>query len=114
MPIIQEFIGEIDGVIINDANLYYTLEDIMFTIEKKFNMRNPELTKDLYDSIDKVYFEYDTSIGDLQEDVYCCLSKANNFKDIQFEIFGNIEDMKDLNKKIKDGVYENSKESTIE
>ena len=114
MPIIQEFIGEIDNVIINDENVYFTVEHVTDAIEEKFKIRNPKLTEDLFYAIDMLYYENDTPIGELEEEIHHCLSKANTFKDLKFEIFGSTDKLDKLNENIKNRVYENSKESTIE
>ena len=114
MPIIQEFIGEIDDIIFKDEVVYYATEFIVDEIESRFDIRNSKLTKDLSDSIDLLSNDYTIPISEIKEAMFNCLKYSHNFRNLEFNISGDDMGFEDLNQRIKDRVYENSKESTIE
>lgn len=114
MPVIQEFIGELDDIIFKDEVVYYATEFIVDEIESRFDIRNSKLTKDLSDSIDLLSNDYTIPISEIKEAMFNCLKYSHDFRNLEFNISGDDMGFEDLNQRIKDRVYENSKESTIE
>lgn len=94
--IITTFLGEINGVEIDDYDAYLTTESILQQISDKFpNIElNSEFIKDFSEAV-KGYMDYET----LEKDLEYSVDVAEKFEDLQFE------DYDEINEKIKNGNY---------
>ena len=101
--VIQQFLGEIDGVKFDKENVYYSWEHILSKIEEKFgNIYNKEFVKELRDTINTLNLKYDEfSFDTLEHDFSDCIEEADEFKNVEF-MYWKIEI---LNEGIKNNEY---------
>lgn len=110
--IIQEFKGEINGVVFDDKSIYYASQFVLEKIEDKFGeVYNKEFIKDLRDTVETMEYKYDEfSFAILEDDFYEAIKKAKSFQDIEFSYYGSDWKIESLNENIKDNKYEISNE----
>ena len=89
--VIQQFLGEIDGVEFDKENVYYSSEHILSKIEEKFgSVYNKEFVEELRDTINTLNLKYDEfSFDTLENDFSNCIDEANEFKNIKFTYYGD-------------------------
>ena len=97
--IIQNFIGEINGIKITHEPTYWETGNVLDRFAEKFN--DTEVTKE---------FTEDLAYGIMEQwhnswEIENCIKKAENFEDIKIEVYGSDYHFEDFNRKIKDGNY---------
>ncbi len=110
--IIQEFQGEINGVVFDDKNIYYASQFILEKIEERFGeVYNKEFIEDLRDTIETMEYKYDEfSFAILEDDFYEAVKEAKSFNEIEFTYYGSDWKIDYLNENIKNNKYELSNE----
>lgn len=110
--IIQEFQGEINGVVFNDRNIYYASQFILEKVEEKFGeVYNKEFVEDLRYTIETMEYKYDEfSFAMLEDDFYEAVKEAKSFNEIEFSYYGSDWKIDSLNENIKNNKYEISNE----
>ncbi len=110
--IIQEFQGEINGVVFDDRNIYYASQFILEKVEEKFGeVYNKEFVEDLRDTIETMEYKYDEfSFAILEDDFYEAVKEAKSFNEIEFSYYGSDWKIDFLNENIKNNKYELSNE----
>lgn len=110
--IIQEFQGEINGVVFDDKNIYYASQFILEKVEEKFGeVYNKDFVEDLRDTIETMEYKYDEfSFAILEDDFYEAVEKAKSFNEIEFSYYGSDWKIDFLNENIKNNKYEISNE----
>lgn len=110
--IIQEFQGEINGVVFDDKNIYYASQFILEKVEEKFGeVYNKDFVEDLRDTIETMEYKYDEfSFAISEDDFYKAVKKAKSFNEIEFSYYGSDWKIDYLNKNIKNNKYEISNE----
>lgn len=111
--IIQEFKGEIEGVVFSEKNVYSSCEFILEKIEEKFGeIYNKEFVSDLKNTIERMEVKYDEfSYSVLENDFYESIEEAKAFNKIKFSYYGSDWKIEELNKNIKENIYEEVKDS---
>lgn len=110
--IIQEFQGEINGVVFDDRNIYYASEFILEKIEEKFGeVYNKDFVNDLKNTIERMENKYEEfSYSVLENDFYEAIKEAKSFNKIEFSYYGSDWKIDYLNENIKNNKYEISNE----
>lgn len=110
--IIQEFQGEINGVVFDDKNIYYASQFILEKVEEKFGeVYNKDFVEDLRDIIETMEYKYDEfSFAILEDDFYKAVKEAKSFNEIEFSYYGSDWKIDYLNENIKNNKYEISNE----
>lgn len=100
----QEFIGEIDGIVISNQKLYHSLDFILEMIENKFGKcYNHEFVRDLIAIIEKLNYKYeDFSYRQLELELDLDVS---NFEDMEFTYEYSDYYLVDFNRNLKIGNY---------
>lgn len=106
--IIQEFQGEINGIVFDDRNIYYSSQFILEKIEDKFGeVYNKSFIEDLRDTIETMEYKYDElSFAILEDDFYKAVKEAKSFNEIEFSYYGSDWKIDSLNENIKNNKYE--------
>ena len=111
--IVQKFIGDINGVKINDEKLFYSAEFLLDALESKFisnaeEINNPEFIKDFTKELGNTYFSLDdVSFSEIEDELEQNINNAKNFNNLEFKVF-DIE-WDEINQKIQAGDYTPSK-----
>ncbi|XGU46109.1 hypothetical protein ACEXAJ_07085 [Fusobacterium necrophorum subsp. funduliforme] len=110
--IIQEFQGEINGVVFDDKNIYYASQFILEKVEEKFGeVYNKDFVEDLRNTIETMEYKYDEfSFAILEDDFYEAVKEAKSFNEIEFSYYGSDWKIDFLNENIKNNKYEISNE----
>ena len=105
--ILQNFKGEIGGIIIENENIYYSMDYILENIENKFGKcYNQEFIKDLYTNIENIRLKYDEfSFDKLENDFNYSIREAKNFSEIKFNYYSNDSMLDNFNESIKNNKY---------
>ena len=105
--ILQNFKGEIGGIIIENENIYYSMDYILENIENKFGKcYNQEFIKDLYTNIENIRLKYDEfSFDKLENDFNYSIREAKIFSEIEFNYYGNDSLLDIFNESIKNNKY---------
>ena len=105
--ILQNFKGEIGGIIIENENIYYSMDYILENIENKFGKcYNQEFIKDLYTNIENIRLKYDEfSFDKLENDINYSIREAKNFSEIKFNYYSNDSMLDNFNESIKNNKY---------
>ena len=105
--ILQNFKGEIGGIIIENENIYYSMDYILENIENKFGKcYNQEFIKDLYTNIENIRLKYDEFSFDKLENVFnYSIREAKIFSEIEFNYYGNDSLLDIFNESIKNNKY---------
>ena len=105
--ILQEFIGEINGVEIKNESIYYATEFVLNPIEKKFGeCYNKNFVRDLSGTIEDMWLKYNEfSFDVLERDFTYAVEFADSFESIDFEYEGQDWKIDWLNEEIADGNY---------
>lgn len=105
--ILQNFKGEIGGIIIENENIYYSMDCILENIENKFGKcYNQEFIKDLYTNIENIRLKYDEfSFDKLENDFNYSIREAKNFSEIKFNYYNNDSMLDNFNESIKNNKY---------
>ena len=105
--ILQNFKGEIGGIIIENENIYYSMDYILENIENKFGKcYNQEFIKDLYTNIENMRLKYDEFSFDKLENVFnYSIREAKIFSEIEFNYYGNDSLLDIFNESIKNNKY---------
>jgi hypothetical protein len=105
--ILQNFKGEIGGIIIENENIYYSMDYILENIENKFGKcYNQEFIKDLYTNIENIRLKYDEfSFDKLENDFNYSIREAKNFSEIKFNYYNNDSMLDNFNESIKNNKY---------
>ena len=105
--VIQQFLGEIDGIKFDKENVYYSSEHILSKIEEKFgSVYNKEFVEELRDTINTLNLKYDEfSFDTLENDFSNCIDEANEFKNIKFTYYGDDWKIEMLNEGIENNEY---------
>ena len=105
--ILQNFKGEIGGIIIENENIYYSMDYILENIENKFGKcYNQEFIKDLYTNIENIRLKYDEfSFDKLENDFHYSIREAKNFSEIKFNYYSNDSMLDNFNESIKNNKY---------
>ena len=105
--ILQNFKGEIGGIIIENENTYYSMDYILENIENKFGKcYNQEFIEDLYTNIENMRLKYDEFSFDKLENVFnYSIRKAKIFSEIEFNYYGNDSLLDIFNESIKNNKY---------
>ena len=105
--ILQNFKGEIGGIIIENENIYYSMEYILENIENKFGKcYNQDFIKDLYTNIENIRLKYDEfSFDKLENDFNYSIREAKNFSEIKFNYYSNDSMLDNFNESIKNNKY---------
>ncbi len=105
--IIQEFKGVINGIEIEDRNIFYSMEFILEQIERKFGeCYNDKFVEDLIATIDKLYSKCDDfTFNTLESEFYNCIYNADKFENIEFDYYGSHWMIEILNDRLKAGEY---------
>lgn len=103
--IIQKFKGTIDGIIIGDENIYYTMCYLLEEIEEKFGQcYTQEFIHELYCSIDRAYYKYEYfEFGEFEQSIN--IQGAKRFEDIEFNYLGCTYRFDYLNEELAKGAY---------
>ena len=105
--ILQNFKGEIGGIIIENENIYYSMDYILENIENKFGKcYNQDFIKDLYTNIENIRLKYDEfSFDKLENDFNYSIREAKNFSEIKFNYYSNDSMLDNFNESIKNNKY---------
>ena len=105
--ILQNFKGEIGGIIIENENIYYSMDYILENIENKFGKcYNQEFIEDLYTNIENMRLKYDEFSFDKLENVFnYSIREAKNFSEIKFNYYSNDSMLDNFNESIKNNKY---------
>ena len=105
--ILQNFKGEIGGIIIENENIYYSMDYILENIENKFGKcYNQDFIKDLYTNIENIRLKYDEfSFDKLENDFNYSIREAKNFSEIKFNYYNNDSMLDNFNESIKNNKY---------
>ena len=105
--ILQNFKGEIGGIIIENENIYYSMDYILENIENKFGKcYNQDFIKDLYTNIENIRLKYDEFSFDKLENVFnYSIREAKNFSEIKFNYYSNDSMLDNFNESIKNNKY---------
>ena len=105
--ILQNFKGKIGGIIIENENIYYSMDYILENIENKFGKcYNQEFIKDLYTNIENIRLKYDEfSFDKLENDFNYSIREAKNFSEIKFNYYSNDSMLDNFNESIKNNKY---------
>lgn len=105
--IIQNFLGEINGVQIFDTNIYNSTVYILDNIESKFGeIYSNEFVSDLVNTITEIYLKYDNFSFDTLENCFTDgVNKASTFNEIYFEYLEEDWKIIPLNENIANGKY---------
>ena len=105
--ILQNFKGESGGIIIENENIYYSMDYILENIENKFGKcYNQEFIKDLYTNIENIRLKYDEfSFDKLENDFNYSIREAKNFSEIKFNYYSNDSMLDNFNESIKNNKY---------
>lgn len=105
--IIQNFLGEINGVQIFDTNIYNSTVYILDNIESKFGeIYSNEFVSDLVNTITEIYLKYDNFSFDTLENCFIDgVNKASTFNEIYFEYLEEDWKIIPLNENISNGKY---------
>lgn len=112
----QTFKGEINGVTFTHQQLFDTVEFLLKYMEKHFseelNLKPEEIqfetdfVEDLKLTIKDVWYKYDDiSLGEIEVEFRDCITAANDFYDLQFDISGETWKIEELNQQLKECAY---------
>ena len=106
--IIQNFIGEINGVKITHEPTYWETGNVLDRFAEKFN--DLEVTKEFVEDLAYSIMEEWNDGGEIEmqeigKEIERCIEKAKKFEDIKIEIYGSDHYFEDFNRKIKNGDY---------
>ena len=105
--ILQNFKGELGGIITENENIYYSMDYILENIENKFGKcYNQDFIKDLYTNIENIRLKYDEfSFDKLENDFNYSIREAKNFSEIKFNYYSNDSMLDNFNESIKNNKY---------
>jgi hypothetical protein len=107
---IQKFKAEINGMEFDDETVFNTVRFILENVlSETFNISEVKhcFLKDFAEAVKDAWESHKELCGILDFDIELrrCIENADSFEKIEFETFGNLEDFKELNEKIKKGYY---------
>lgn len=106
--IIQNFIGEINGVKITHEPTYWETGNTLDRFAEKFN--DIEVAKEFIEDLAYGIMEQWNNSGEIEmaeigKEIENCIKKAENFEDVKIEVYGSDYHFEDFNRKIKNGDY---------
>ena len=106
--IIQNFIGEINGVKITHEPTYWETGNMLDRFAEKFN--NVEVAKEFTEDLASGIMEQWNSSGEIEmaeigKEIENCIKKVENFENVKIEVYGSDYHFEDFNRKIKNGDY---------
>ena len=106
--IIQNFIGEINGVKITHEPTYWETGNVLDRFAEKFNDTEgtQEFTADLaYGIMEPCNNRGEIEMAEIGKEIENCINRAEKFEDVKIEVYGSDYHFEDFNRKIKNGVY---------
>ena len=106
--IIQNFIGEINGVEITHEPTYWETGNVLDRFAEKFN--DAEVTKEFTEDLAYGIMEQWNNSGEIEmaeigKEIENCIKKAEKFENVKIEVYGSEYHFEDFNRKIKNGDY---------
>lgn len=107
---IQKFKAEINGMEFDDETVFNTVRFILENVlSETFDISRIKhcFLKDFVEAVKDAWESHKELCGILDFDMELrrCVENSDSFEKIEFETFGNLEDFKELNEKIKKGYY---------
>ena len=81
--IIQNFIGEINGVVIEKEVVFYSTEYLAEVFENKFNLITTENIKNIFSAVDRIYGKTVLSQQEIEEDIELLIFNSKTVEEFE-------------------------------